>query len=249
MDKKDRRIIITPPTHPMFISLYILGAILIVLFAFHFPVYVAMASYLDYALILGIVSATLIILSPLLSFINIIFKTIGTGITENVMEMEYVDFFGVPIPIPRISYREAKMRIAVNLGGAITPLVISIILFILMVNSPFSSVFFRAVIVSFVVTTIVTYFLARPISGVGIAIPAFIPPLVSATASIVLAGIGPAAATSAYISGSMGSLLGADILHIAREPERIFAPMVSIGGAGVFDGVFLTGIIAFVLAL
>jgi uncharacterized membrane protein len=55
------------------------------------------------------------------------------------------------------------------------------------------------------------------------------------------------AAPLAYISGSMGCLLGADILNLFRIAE-LGSPLASIGGAGVSDGIFLTGIIAVLLA-
>ena len=51
----------------------------------------------------------------------------------------------------------------------------------------------------------------------------------------------------AYVAGSMGTLIGADIMNLHRVVE-LGAPMLSIGGAGTFDGVFLTGIIAGLLA-
>jgi uncharacterized membrane protein len=51
----------------------------------------------------------------------------------------------------------------------------------------------------------------------------------------------------AYVAGSMGTLLGADVWNLGRIAE-LGAPVVSIGGAGTFDGVFLTGIIAGLLA-
>ncbi|MDA4131217.1 MAG: DUF1614 domain-containing protein [Thaumarchaeota archaeon] len=51
------------------------------------------------------------------------------------------------------------------------------------------------------------------------------------------------AAIVAYISGSMGALIGADLTNL-RGITKLGAPVVSIGGAGTFDGVFLTGIIA-----
>jgi uncharacterized membrane protein len=48
----------------------------------------------------------------------------------------------------------------------------------------------------------------------------------------------------------LGTLLGADILHLAntRTLNRLRSPMLSIGGAGTFDGIFLTGILAVLLA-
>jgi len=56
-----------------------------------------------------------------------------------------------------------------------------------------------------------------------------------------------AVAGLAYAGGTLGTLLGADLAHLPKV-RRLGAPVVSIGGAGTFDGVFLTGIVAVVLA-
>jgi uncharacterized membrane protein len=55
------------------------------------------------------------------------------------------------------------------------------------------------------------------------------------------------AAPVAYISGSLGTLIGADLLNLGRV-HGLGAPIASIGGAGTFDAVFLTGIIAVLLS-
>ncbi len=55
------------------------------------------------------------------------------------------------------------------------------------------------------------------------------------------------AAPIAYVAGSMGTLLGADIFNLHRLQE-LGAPVASIGGAGISDGIFMTGIIAVLLA-
>jgi uncharacterized membrane protein len=47
----------------------------------------------------------------------------------------------------------------------------------------------------------------------------------------------------AYISGTLGTLIGADILNL-KKISQLGAPVASIGGAGTFDGIFLTGILA-----
>ena len=47
-------------------------------------------------------------------------------------------------------------------------------------------------------------------------------------------------------AGSMGTLIGADLLNLDKI-QGLGAPVASIGGAGTFDGVFLTGIIAVLL--
>lgn len=92
---------------------------------------------------------------------------------------------------------------------------------------------------------VVVHALAQIVPGVGIAVPMFLPPFAAAAVSLVLAF--RRAPPVAYVSGSMGTLIGADLLNLPRISE-LAAPVVSIGGAGTFDGVFLTGIIAGLLA-
>ena len=50
----------------------------------------------------------------------------------------------------------------------------------------------------------------------------------------------------AYIAGSLGTLIGADLLNLDKV-QGLGAPVASIGGAGTFDGVFLSGILAVLL--
>jgi uncharacterized membrane protein len=89
------------------------------------------------------------------------------------------------------------------------------------------------------------YKLARLIPGIGIGLPMFIPPLLAALVALLL---DPAhAPVVAYISGTLGTLIGADLLHL-RDISKLRAPVASIGGAGTFDGIFLTGVIAVILA-
>ena len=55
------------------------------------------------------------------------------------------------------------------------------------------------------------------------------------------------AAPLAYIGGSLRTLVGADLLNLGRV-QGLGAPVVSIGGAGTFDGIFLTGVLAVLIA-
>jgi len=50
----------------------------------------------------------------------------------------------------------------------------------------------------------------------------------------------------AYVSGTVGALVGADLTNLGGI-TKLGAPVVSIGGAGTFDGVFLTGLVAVLL--
>jgi uncharacterized membrane protein len=73
----------------------------------------------------------------------------------------------------------------------------------------------------------------------------FIPPLATAIVAIALSR--RYAAPLAYVSGSLGTLIGADLMNLG-ELRTLGAPVASIGGAGTFDGIFVTGLTAVLLA-
>ncbi|MDF0591088.1 DUF1614 domain-containing protein, partial [Candidatus Methanocrinis natronophilus] len=97
---------------------------------------------------------------------------------------------------------------------------------------------------------LVTHAVARPIRGLGIATPLFIPPLAAALSAILLTTafcpIPECRFVTAYVGGVLGTLVGADILNLHRIAD-LGAPVASIGGAGTFDGIFITGAIAVLL--
>jgi uncharacterized membrane protein len=90
----------------------------------------------------------------------------------------------------------------------------------------------------------VVHWMAQPIRGVGIAVPIFIPPLVATGIALMLTRRSKPAL--AYTIGSLGTLIGADLLNLGKI-QGLGAPVASIGGAGTFDGIFLTGILAVLL--
>jgi uncharacterized membrane protein len=45
----------------------------------------------------------------------------------------------------------------------------------------------------------------------------------------------------------LGTLLGADVLNLGKI-QALGAPVASIGGAGTFDGIFMTGILSVLMA-
>jgi uncharacterized membrane protein len=100
-------------------------------------------------------------------------------------------------------------------------------------------------LVGVAVVTAVVHGLAYPVRGLGIAVPVFIPPVVAAATALLLSL--STAPPLAYIAGSMGTLIGADLLNLGQIPA-LGAPIASIGGAGRFDGIFMTGILAVLLA-
>ena len=156
---------------------------------------------------------------------------------RRIVAPETVWMFGQPYIIPRVVQQDATI-VAINVGGALIPALLSTYLFFRM-HMPA-----RMLIATTVVALVVNQ-LARVVPGVGIVVPMFLPPLLAAGVALILAF--RRAPPVAYVAGTMGSLIGADLLNLGRVAE-MGAPIVSIGGGGTFDGVFLTGILAGLLA-
>ena len=178
---------------------------------------------------------TLLFLCIIGSMINIPLRRIR--IEDNVEDWKTVSFFGMRFRPPH-SGRPNEMVLAINVGGAVIPAFISLYL---LANSlhPIRMLFALAAV------TYVVYRSARPVQGVGIAVPWLIPPVAAAVSAMVFNY--SLAAPTAYVAGTLGTLIGADILHLDKL-TYLRAPVASIGGAGTFDGIFLAGIIAVLLA-
>ncbi|MCW4017261.1 MAG: DUF1614 domain-containing protein [Candidatus Bathyarchaeota archaeon] len=160
--------------------------------------------------------------------------------TVPMIKDEYASFFGITYRIPRVEYGEAVTTIAVNVGGAIIPTAVSIYL---LSQAELTIALYS--IIGVAAVALVTYALARPVKGVGIVTPALIPPIAAALIAMILSPSQPL--TIAYTAGVLGTLIGADLLNLRVIP-KLGAPVASIGGAGTFDGVFLSGIFAVLLA-
>lgn len=143
---------------------------------------------------------------------------------------------------PFIFYYPPKVSeqvIAVNLGGAVIPSLFALYLFL--TRAPL-----LATLICLFIVTWASKRLARPVPGIGITMPAFIPPLI-ATASALIFSPPNAAPVVAYVSGVWGTLIGADLLNI-KHFHKLGSQMISIGGAGIYDGIFLVGITAALLS-
>jgi len=79
--------------------------------------------------------------------------------------------------------------------------------------------------------------------GIGIVSPALAPPVAAALLVIVFAPSATLRPVFAYVSGTLGALIGADLMNL-RKIAELDAPAASIGGAGTWDGIFLTDIVA-----
>lgn len=179
--------------------------------------------------------ATLVLLASLLgSYVNI---PIAHFAGERVVPQEVIDFFGRRYVVP-MAIDWPGMILAVNVGGAVIPFFLSIYLVAR------NRIWIVASLATAIVA-IVVHLLARIVPGVGISVPIVAPPLLSAALALVLSR--DCAAPVAYVSGSLGTLIGADLLNLGRIHE-IGTPVASFGGAGTFDGVFVSGILAVLIA-
>ncbi len=212
-------------------------------------IFLSIISFLVYIGIIGLsflklgfsyVQIILLLLGTLLgSLVNIPIGKVSS--VEPHVSYRYTSFFGIPYRIPLLEKKRTYTLIAANVGGCIIPVIISIYL---LYQMPSMLVFS---IIGVIIVSVVTHVFAKPVKGVGIAVPALIPPFVAAAVSYAFSYFTTLdLVVVAYVSGVLGTLIGADILNLGRISE-LGAPVASIGGAGTWDGIFFTGIIAALL--
>jgi uncharacterized membrane protein len=151
--------------------------------------------------------------------------------------------FGLSGLWPEIRRVRRETIIAVNVGGCLIPAGLAFYELIHLVLVAPSTL--AAVGIASIIAIVICHLTARPTAGVGITMPGLVPALVAAGSALVLAP--EQAAPVAFIAGVAGPLIGADILHL-RGITRLAPGMVSIGGAGTFDGIVLSAVMAAYLA-
>jgi len=185
-------------------------------------------------------------LSPSLMFWLLILTLLGSLVNIPIYRFEnremvgeqVVSYFGMRYRVPRMEQAQGT-TLAVNVGGALIPVALSGYL-ISQINVGVSLPILLGVV------TVVVNRLARPVRGMGIGVPGLAPPLVAALGAYLLCAP-ELRAPCAYIGSTLGILIGADLLNL-KEIRQLGAPVASIGGAGTFDAIFLSGIIAVLLS-
>lgn len=177
---------------------------------------------------------TVLFFSLLGSYVNI---PIAYLPEREVSSVAGVTFFGVRYAIP-VMHEWPATLLAINVGGATIPILLSLYLIV-------KNRLYGLSLAGIAVVATVCHLLAYPVAGLGIAIPIFVPPLVTVLVALMLSR--RYAAPLAYISGSLGTLIGADLLNLDKV-QGLGAPIVSIGGAGTFDGIFVTGVLSVLYA-
>jgi uncharacterized membrane protein len=218
------------PVSPIFFAV-VLG----VLAALFLLIQLGILSYAYKRIGLSPNAAMLVLLGSLFgSYVNIPLAQLPR---EQIQTEQAVDIFGFQYSVPVVVDWPGTI-VAINVGGAVIPILLSI--YLLARNH----IWIIGAIATAIIAAAVHY-MARPIAGVGVTVPIFVPPIVTAIVALLLSR--DFAAPLAYASGSLGTLIGADILNL-DSINSLGAPIASIGGAGTFDGIFVTGIVAVLLA-
>lgn len=210
--------------------------------------------YLPLPLLLFIV---LIIAFPLLLFliqlniISIAFNNLGLSNTAAFLYFSGIIILStVNIPVwkskkvytfednssyfPMLRRNVRDFILAVNLGGCVLPLLMSLYLM--------RNLDIKTLIPGLLIVVIVSYFSSRPVKYTGISIMFPVPLITTVICALIFAS--PASrAVYAFVSGTLGILIGADILHLGKWP-KIGSGVLSIGGAGVFDSLFFIGLLS-----
>ena len=139
------------------------------------------------------------------------------------------------VPVAR---RSSGVAIAVNVGGAVVPTLVSGYLLVRLG-------LWLPALVAVTVVAVVVHVSARLRRGEGITVPLLVPALAAAAIALLVNPDHDTAAL-AYVAGTLGTLVGGDLTYL-RSVRALQASAVSIGGAGTFDGVFLSGVLAVLL--
>jgi len=166
----------------------------------------------------------------------------GTAVlhTENL--------YGLAKWFPQQTKQAIDRVIAVNAGGCVVPcLVVFYEIFRMSSNLTLLLALSGVVILN----VGICYRFSRVVPDKGVMMPALLPGLVAAFFSIVVTLSYPPAEhftpAIAYCAGVMGPLIGADLIRI-RSISQLGSGVASIGGAGTFDGIVISGFIALLVA-
>lgn len=138
--------------------------------------------------------------------------------------------------------RQTFTVIAVNVGGCLVPTALAgYQIGRLALHAPST---LGVMGIALILNVGLCYVLAEPIPERGIALQPLVPAAAAALCGLVLAP--EWAPPIAFSAGVLGPLVGADLLHL-DDLADIGTGMASIGGAGTFDGVVLSGLVATLL--
>ncbi|KON29654.1 hypothetical protein AC482_06010 [miscellaneous Crenarchaeota group-15 archaeon DG-45] len=241
-----RRRLVFRPFSVLYFLVLLIGLVIILPFAFLF---------LRDLLIRGLMLPPemvggLLLISLFGSFVNIPVAELKSR--APMFTYREVPLFGVAWHVPRMEMGTRTTLVTLNVGGALVPLIISayILAYAIPHGDPDPLSAYGKVLLVLAVVALAVNRTSRIVKGLGIATPALVPPAITVLATLLVYRVGGISSPTliAYAGGTLGALVGADLLNIRHLP-KLGAPVVSIGGAGTFDGIYTTGIASVLLVL
>ena len=161
-----------------------------------------------------------------------------------------LDSTGRPVPLEEEPVNElTKQVFAVNVGGCILPILLSAALLFSIRGGGQTENLFAWVGFAMAMVAAGCYAMTKADPYTGLRVPMFMPALMTFL-SVFFFVPEPIRPVAAYVAGTLGTLLGGNVapLLTPRIRNGVGTPLVSIGGAGTFGGVFVAGILAVLLA-
>lgn len=184
------------------------------------------------------------LVSLLIYFILAAFRSVGFTFAETTLILFVSILLYVYLPdIPL--FPSGNVIIGISIAGAAIPIILSLRM-LDQGRSPLIESLLGMAIVAYL-----AYSLSEVVPERGILLHSVYMPALAASIFGLLAArrkwsrAGPVA----YVSGSIGILIGADVLHmgevLAWQPS--YPVFAVIGGAGVFDAIFIVGVLAVII--
>lgn len=232
------RILVFSPIRGMMIPLYAVLSVILLL--------VSVSYFHDLLVYVGLGSSVSLLLAFQISFLSLALSPVNLVVKEVrkqalIPEVEVIYVFGFPIYVPRLESSYATTLVALNLGGAIIPVALSALLISFLLK------FWVPLLIDVVLTVVISRLFSKVVRGVGVVMNPFVAPFFSVLFSFFLFSRFPLLVpVTAYVSSVLGTLIGADLLNLNKVLEAS-PQVVSIGGMGSFDGIFLSGLFSIIL--
>lgn len=154
-----------------------------------------------------------------------------------------MDIWGIQRYLPHLQRQVTERVIAINVGGFVIPMLLVVYEVIRLWR--FYPQALGALVAAVLINVVICYSAARPVKNVGVMMPILLPGLAAALSALLLAP--EVAPPVAFCAGVLGPVIGADLMNLGKI-RREHVGMASIGGAGTFDGIVISGLLAVLLA-
>ena len=186
-------------------------------------------------------------LAPLIVFLMFVGSLINIPIlrepTPTQLRHHPLGIWGLERYWPGMHKVVRERIIAINVGGFVVPMLL-VVYKALLIGSRYPEVLIP-LIMTVLINVFVCNLLAQPVPQIGITLPVLVPGVIAAISALLLAPT--LAVPVAFCAGVLGPVIGADVMHL-KKIRQTHVGLASIGGAGTFDGIVISGLVAVLLA-